>query len=78
MRRFVCVLTASKGVVSGSGASMVVGKVAEIYAVRMHETTEMVCLTDRIDSLRIVARDWNCAATSCCLRYLSAENVDLC
>jgi hypothetical protein len=38
MRRFVCVLTASKGVVSGSGASMVVGRVPEMYGVRMHET----------------------------------------
>lgn len=64
--------------VSGSGASMVVGKVAEIYAVRMHETMEIACLTDRIDSLWVVARDWNCAATSCYLRYRSAENVDLC
>lgn len=45
MRRFVCALTASKGVVSGSGASMVVGKVAEIYGVRMHETLGMMCLT---------------------------------
>jgi hypothetical protein len=45
MRRFVCVLTASKGVVSGSGMSIVVGKVAEIYGVRMHETLEMSCLT---------------------------------
>ena len=57
---------------------MVVGKVAEIYAVRMHETMEIACLTDRIDSLWVVARDWNCAATSCYLRYRSAENVDLC
>ena len=38
MRRFVCVLTASKGVLSGSGASMVVGKVPDMYGVRMHET----------------------------------------
>ena len=37
MRRFVCVLTASKGVVSGSGVSMAVGKVPEIYGLRMHE-----------------------------------------
>jgi hypothetical protein len=38
MRRFVCVLTASKGVVSGSGASMVVGRVPDMYGARIHET----------------------------------------
>lgn len=45
MRRFVCVLTASKGVVSGSGASMVVGKVPDMYGVRMHETNKDKVLT---------------------------------
>ena len=44
MRRFVCVLTASKGVVSGSGASIVVGKVSETYGVRMHEAIEVLGL----------------------------------
>jgi hypothetical protein len=38
MRRFVCVLTASKGVVSGSGASIVVGRVPDTYGSRIHET----------------------------------------
>ena len=41
MRRFVCVLTASKGVLSGSGASMVVGRVPDMYGVRMHETVKI-------------------------------------
>jgi hypothetical protein len=45
MRRFVCVLTASKGVVSGSGASMVVGRIVETYGMRMHKTMEMLGLT---------------------------------
>ena len=41
----MCVLTASKGVVSGSGASMVVGKVPDMYGVRMHETNKDNVLT---------------------------------
>jgi hypothetical protein len=41
MRRFVCVLTASKGVVSGSGASMVVGRVPDMYGARIHKTVKI-------------------------------------
>jgi hypothetical protein len=37
----VCVLTASKGVVSGSGASMVVGRVPDIYGARIHKTVKI-------------------------------------
>lgn len=51
MRRFVCVLTASKGVVSGSGASMVAGRVVETYGVRRHETMEILGLNDRVGTV---------------------------
>lgn len=42
IRRFVCVLTASKGVVSGSGVSIAVGKDPDTYGVRMHEAVEVL------------------------------------
>jgi hypothetical protein len=72
MRRFVCVLTASKGVVSGSGASMLVGRVFEMYGVRMHEAMEMLGLAIR-SLYQGEPRNWKWAVKSCSLRCNCTE-----
>jgi hypothetical protein len=45
MKRLVCALTASKGVVSGSEASMVIGQVVEVSvcACRFRDTGDVIC-----------------------------------